>query len=171
VVAVGKDLGLQREEGAAGVDEIYAGEVVLRGDLLRAQVLLDRDGEVRPALHGGVVGDDHHLEAGDAADAGDQPGAGGVAVVEAVRGRGADLQERAAWVEQAGDPVAWQHLAAPGMALRRLGAPAGGCRRRGGLDLGERGEVRLAVGPEGGRGRGGRGDDDRHYRFPWRAEG
>jgi hypothetical protein len=34
VVAVGEDLGLQREEGAARVDEIDAGQLVLLGDFL-----------------------------------------------------------------------------------------------------------------------------------------
>ena len=59
VVAVGEDLVLQREERPARVDEVEAREVVLLGDLLRAQVLLHREREVRAALHRRVVGDDH----------------------------------------------------------------------------------------------------------------
>ena len=68
VVAVGEDLGLQRQEGAARVDEVDAREPVLRGHLLRAQVLLDREREVRAALDGRVVRDDHALLALDDAD-------------------------------------------------------------------------------------------------------
>ena len=75
VVAVGEDLGLQREEGAARVDEVDARQVVLLGDLLGAQVLLHGQREVGAALHGRVVRDDHALAALDDADAGDDPGA------------------------------------------------------------------------------------------------
>ena len=71
VVAVGEDLGLQRQERAAGVDEVEARQPVLLGDLLRAQVLLDREREVRAALDRRVVRDDHALAALDDADAGD----------------------------------------------------------------------------------------------------
>ena len=47
VIAVGKDLGLQRQERAAGVDEVDARQAVLERDLLRAHVLLDRDRDSR----------------------------------------------------------------------------------------------------------------------------
>jgi hypothetical protein len=62
VVAVGEDLVLLRQEGAAGVDQVDAGQAVLLRDLLRAQVLLHRHRVVGAALHGGVVGDDHALD-------------------------------------------------------------------------------------------------------------
>ena len=69
VLAVGEDLGLQRQEGAARVDEVDAGEVVLLRDLLRAQMLLDGEREVGAALDGRVVCDDDALLALDDADA------------------------------------------------------------------------------------------------------
>ena len=47
------------------------GEVVLLGDLLRAQVLLHRQRVVGAALHRGVVRDDDHLAPAHAPDAGD----------------------------------------------------------------------------------------------------
>ena len=71
VLAVREDLGLQRQERAARVDEVQARQLVLLGDLLRAQVLLDRQREVRAALHRRVVRDDHALPALDDADARD----------------------------------------------------------------------------------------------------
>ena len=71
MVAVGKDLGLEGQEGAPGVDEVDARKAVLLGDLLRAQVLLDRQREVGAALHRRVVGDDHALAALDHPDARD----------------------------------------------------------------------------------------------------
>ena len=75
VVAVGEHLGLQRQERAAGVDQVDARQPVLGRDLLRPQVLLDGQRVVRAALHGGVVGDDHARPARDPADAGDDAGA------------------------------------------------------------------------------------------------
>ena len=63
VVAVGEDLVLARQEGAAGVDEVDARQPVLQGHLLRAQVLLHRHRVVGAALDGGVVGDDDALAA------------------------------------------------------------------------------------------------------------
>jgi hypothetical protein len=64
VVAVGEDLVLVGQVGAAGVDQVDAGQAVLRSDLLRAQVLLDREREVAAALDGGVVAHDHALDPG-----------------------------------------------------------------------------------------------------------
>ena len=69
VLAVGKDVGLQRQEGAAGVDQVDARQAVLLGDFLQAQVFFDRHRVVRAAFDGGVVGDDGHLFAFDRADA------------------------------------------------------------------------------------------------------
>ena len=62
VVAVREDLVLPRQEGAARVDQVDAGEPVLLGDLLGPQVLLHRERVVGAALDGGVVGDDHALQ-------------------------------------------------------------------------------------------------------------
>ena len=125
VVAVGEHLGLERQEGAAGVDQVDAGQGVLLGDLLRAQVLLDGDGVVGAALDGGVVGDDHAGQAGDGADAGDDAGARRLVVVEALAGQGRELEEGGAAVDQALDPLAGEQLAAGAMALD-LGVAATG---------------------------------------------
>ena len=75
VVPVGEDVGLQRQERAARVDEVHARQAVLERDLLRAHVLLHGDREVRAALDRGVVGDDQHLAPRHAADARHEPGA------------------------------------------------------------------------------------------------
>ena len=89
VVAVGEDLVLHRQERAAGVDEVDAGQPVLERDLLRAQVLLHGQRVVGAALDGRVVADDHHVAAVHQADAGDHARAGRVAVVHARRRRAA----------------------------------------------------------------------------------
>lgn len=80
VVSVGEDLVLARQERPAAVHcrrddgrcacgsspyrclprtKVHAGQAVLRRNLLRAEVLLDRDRVVRPALDRRVVRDDH----------------------------------------------------------------------------------------------------------------
>ena len=58
VVAVGEHLVLPRQERAARVDEVEAGQPVGGGDLLRPQVLLDRHRVVGAALDRRVVGGD-----------------------------------------------------------------------------------------------------------------
>ena len=123
VVAVGEDLVLHRQERAAGVDEVDARQPVLERDLLRAQVLLDRQRVVGAALDGRVVADDHHVAAVHESDAGDDAGAGRLAAVQALGGQRRDLEERAALVEQPVDAIARQQLAAGDVALAgRLGA-------------------------------------------------
>ena len=124
VVAVGEDLGLQRQERAAGVDEVDAGQVVLLGDLLRAQVLLHRQREVGAALHGRVVREDDARLTLDHADAGDDPGRRRLAVVEVPGGERAELEERRAGVDEPVDALARGQLPARAVALHRGGAAA-----------------------------------------------
>ena len=59
VIAIGEHLRLQRQERAAGIDQVDAGQAVLQRDLLRADVLLDRHRKVGAAFDRRVVGDDH----------------------------------------------------------------------------------------------------------------
>ena len=120
VLAVGEDVVLHRQERAPGVDEVDAGQVIVARDRLCAQVLLDGHRVVGAALDGGVVGDDHHLAALDTADAGDDAGGGHRVVltrsaVHAIGSERAQLEERAARVEQAVDPIPHQELATTGV--------------------------------------------------------
>ena len=85
VVAIREDVGLEREEGAAAVDEVDARQAVLEGDLLGPEVLLHRHRVVGAALDRRVVGDDHARRPLDRPDPGDDPGARGVVVVQAGR--------------------------------------------------------------------------------------
>ena len=89
------------------------------GDLLRAQVLLDRHRVVGAALDRRVVGDDHALAPRDPADPGDDPGPRGLVVVHAVRGQRRQLQKRTPRIEQAVDPVARQQFAAADVTFAR----------------------------------------------------
>jgi hypothetical protein len=65
VPAVREHVGLHGQERAARVDQVGARQAVLERDLLRAQVLLDRQRKVGAALDGRVVRDDQRLAAGD----------------------------------------------------------------------------------------------------------
>ena len=123
VVAVGEHLVLARQERAAGVDEVDARQPVLQRDLLCAQMLLDRHRVVGAALDRRVVGDDHALAPGHPADAGDDSRAGALVVVHAVGGQRGHLEQRAAGIEQAVDPVARQQLAAATWRSRARSGP------------------------------------------------
>ena len=156
VVAIGEDLGLERQEGTARIDEVDAGQPVLERDLLGAEVLPDGHRVVRPALDRGVVGDDHAGRPLDPPDAGDDAGPRRLVVVQPGRRQRTQLEERRARVEQPLDPFADGQLAPLAMtrdrALVAAGAAAGdGClpvtkigdeRRKGVVvrpDLGRRG--------------------------------
>ncbi len=120
VVAVGKNLVLGRQVGAAGIDQVDAGQAVLCRDLLRAQVLLDRDREVGAALHRGIVGDDHAFDALHAADAGDHAAGIHLVVEHVPAGHGREFEKGCARIEQAVDALARQQLAARDMLLAVL---------------------------------------------------
>ena len=164
MLAIGKDVGLMRQIGAAGIDEIDAGQPVLQRDLLRPQMLFDRHRIIGAALDGGIVGDDHRLAAGDAADAGDEPGAVDVAFVHAVGGERAHLQERRARIEPSGDALARHQLAAREMPLARLFPAAFGRRRAAALEIVERLHPARLVFGVGGAVRAWAQADDRHGR-------
>ena len=93
MVPVRKDLGLERQERPARVDQVDAGQPVLEGNLLRPDVFLHGDRIVGPALHRRVVGDDHHLAAGYPADAGDDSRSRGLVVVQVPGRERRQLQE------------------------------------------------------------------------------
>jgi len=112
VVAVGEDFGLVRQVGAAAVDQIDARQPVGLGNFLRAEMLLDRQRIVSAAFDRRVVAHDHRLAPGDAADAGDDPGARDLALVHVAGGKLADFEKRRARIEQPFDAVAGQQFAA-----------------------------------------------------------
>ncbi len=166
MVAVGKDLVLVRQIGAAGIDEIEAGQPVLPRDLLGAQMLLHGDRVVGAALDRGVVGDDDAFAPRDAADAGDDPRRRHVAAIHAVGRELRQLQERRAGIEQGADAIARQQLAAREMALARGGAAALAdlCDAR--PEIGDAVAHRRRVDLEHGRARIDRGLDHGHYGLP-----
>ncbi len=126
VLAVGKHVVLLGKEAAARIDQIDAGQAVLRRDLLRAQMLLHRHRVIGAALDGGVVGDDDAFAPRDPADPADHRGGVHVAAVHAPGGELADLEERRARIEQLVHPLARQHLAAGGVLF-----PCGGVTSQG----------------------------------------
>jgi len=123
VLAVREHLVLPRQERAARVDEIDAGEPVLEGDLLRPQVLLHRERVIRAAFHGRVVRDDDAFAFGDPADPGDDAGRRRVVVVQIECRERSDLEEWGARIEQPFDALAGQELAGLRVLVARaLGA-------------------------------------------------
>ena len=145
MLAVGKHLVLAGQEGAAGVDEVDAGQPVLPGDLLSAQVLFDRNRVVGTAFDRCVVGDDHAFATGDSADTGDDACAGALVVVHAVGGQRRDFEQRTAGVEQAVDSVTGQQFAAVDVACAGAFRATQGGRGQLVAQLRDKRAVRFAV--------------------------
>ena len=151
VVAIGEDLGLERQEGPARIDEVDARQPVLERDLLGAEVLPDGHRVVRAALDRGVVGDDHAGRPLDPPDAGDDAGARGLIVVQPGRRQRAQLEERRARVQQPLDPFADGQLAALAMTLDRALVATGAAardRRLAVTEVGHERRQRIVVRPD-----------------------
>jgi len=116
VIAVGEDLVLAGQEGAAGVHQIDAGQPVLARDLLSTQVLFDGNRVVRAAFDRRIVGHDHAFAARDPADASDDAGPGAFVVVHPVGRERRDFEQRATGVKQSVDAIPGQQLAPVDMA-------------------------------------------------------
>jgi hypothetical protein len=112
VVAVGEDVCLERQERAAAIDQIDAGEMVLFGDFLRAQVLFHRQRIICTAFDGCIIGDDHHFAPGDAPDAGDDASGRDWFIIDLVGCQSANFEEGSRRIDQAVDPFAHQQFAA-----------------------------------------------------------
>lgn len=123
---IGEDLVLQRQERAAGIHHVDAGQIVLPRDVLGAEMLLHRHRVVGPALDRGVVGDDDAFAPSNASDAGDNARRMHVAAIDTIGGQRRQFQECRAGIDQKIDAIACQHLAARGVALARGLAPAAG---------------------------------------------
>lgn len=149
VLPVGEDLVLHGQEGAAGVDQVEAGETVLQGHFLGAQVLLHGHRVVGAALDGGVVRDDHALAPADPADARDHPGGRGGAPVHALGGQRGQLQEGRTGVEEGVHAVAGEQFPARGVAGAGLLAAAEAGRVEPGAQASGEFAVGGLIGPPG----------------------
>jgi hypothetical protein len=145
---VGKDEGLLRQVGAARLDHGDARQPVLPGEHLRPHMLLRGDAVVGAALHRGVVDHQHARPAADQADAGDDAAARGHAVVQALAGELAELEEGRAGVEHRGQPFARQQLAAFLVQAARLLGAADQGPRAARVQVGDARQVGVAVARE-----------------------
>ena len=148
MVSVGEDLVLERQEGTARVDEVDAGQVVLLGDFLRAEVLLHSQRKVGAALDRSVVGDDHALLALDHPDPRHDPGRGRLSVVHLPGGQGSELEEGRSRIEEAIDALAGRQLAPRAVALDRFLAATARDQRGALPELGDKGDHVVAPGGE-----------------------
>ena len=108
IVRVGKNVLLQREKNAGGIHQIDCGDAIFDGDVLRANHFLGGHREKRAGFHGGVVRDDHHEPACDAAEPGDRARSGRAApfLVHFVGGVDAQLEKFGFGIDQLGDSFA-----------------------------------------------------------------
>jgi len=139
-----EDLGLRRQVGATGLDEIDQRQTVLARDLHRPPDLLAAVRVARAAAHGGVVRDDQDLDALHQSDAGHHARADREA--RAVRRDRHQVQERRIPVEQQFDPLAREQLSARAMPVNVVLAAAGAGRVQLLLDQGQLPQHRVGVG-------------------------
>ncbi|CAB5617645.1 Uncharacterised protein [Pseudomonas aeruginosa] len=110
-----EDLRRVVEVGATAFGEGHHRQLVLHGDLLQAQGLLQPGRGDGAALDRAVAGTDQAAHPGDVADPGDDPAAGlgaVLVVVQLVAGQRGQFEERRARVEQQRQAFARQQLAA-----------------------------------------------------------
>lgn len=111
VVTVWKDVGLVGEVGATAVDEVDAGKVVLLGDGLSAEMLLDGDGVVCAALDGAVVCDDDAGDAFDNSNTSDDTSSWDVGFrVQLMTSKRAELEESGAGIDECCNAITGKHL-------------------------------------------------------------
>src|SRR5580658_1606637 len=126
VVPVGEHLILGRQERPAALHQVDARQAVVARAFLRAQVLLNGQGIVGTALDRRIIRHHHALAATDAADTGQDAGAGNVPAVHPVRGQLGELEEGTAGVEQYPDALAGRQFAGRLVLVGgRLGAAFG----------------------------------------------
>ena len=148
---VGENLVLLRQECAAGIDHVDAGQIVLPRDILRAQMLLHRHRIVGAALDGRIVGDDHAFASRDPPDPGDDARRMHIAAIEPVGGERRQFEKRRARIDQEIDALARQHLAARGVPGARGFAAAAGHLIELSPQLGDQRSHRLGVAGKIGR--------------------
>ena len=149
---VRENLVLHRQEGAAGIDHVDAGQIVLPRDVLGAQMLLHRHRIIGAALDGGVVGDHDAFAARYPPDPGDDAGRMHVAAIEAVGRQRRQFEKRRAGIDQQIDALARQHFSARSVPRPRCLAAAAGDLIELFAEFGDQRPHRLGVAGKIGRG-------------------
>ena len=111
MLAVGKHLRLQRQEGTTGIDEIDTRQPIVERHLLGAEVFLDGEGIVRATLDCRVVGHDEDIAAGHPANPGHEACARRLVVVDVPGGKRRQLEKGRLGIEQLVDALANGKLA------------------------------------------------------------
>ena len=108
IIGIGKDVFLQRQKYAGGVDQINRGNMVFDGDILRADDFLRSHRKKCAGLHGCVVGDEHECASANFRETGNGPRGGRAApfFVHFVGGVDAQLEKLRAGVDELGDAFA-----------------------------------------------------------------
>ncbi len=146
IVGVGEDVFLQRQENASGIDQVNRGNMIVDGNILRANHFFRREREESPGFHRRVVGDDHHQTPADSPEAGDRARGRRAAplLVHFVRGVNSQLEKRSVRIDQLGDALARGQAAL--LVLRFDGLRAAALLNRGFLVLDFREQVHHAAG-------------------------
>ncbi len=126
IVGVGKNVFLQRQKNAGGIHEIDRRDVIIDGDVLRANHFFCGHREERTSFHGCVVGDNHEHAAGDPPEAGDGSSGGSATplFVHFPGGVDAEFKEMSAGIDKRGDALAGGEAVLFVLGFDGLGAAA-----------------------------------------------
>ena len=102
IVGIGKDIFLQREKNASGIDQVDRGNVTVDGDVLRPDHLFRRHGEKSTSFNSGVIHDQHEQPAVHMCDRGDNAGPRSAAplFIHAMRRIDAELKQLCSRIDQ-----------------------------------------------------------------------
>ncbi len=126
VVGVRKDIFLQRQENAGGIDQIDGRKLVINGDVLRANDFFGGHWKKRAGFYRSVVGDEHHQSTADPGQAGDGSGGRRAApfFVHFEGGEGPEFKKVSAGIDESGDAFASGEAAFFVLGLDCFGAAA-----------------------------------------------
>ena len=110
MLAIGKDLVLQRQERATRIDQVNARQVILFCNLLRTKVLLDGQRVIGAAFDGRIIGDNHAVDVVNLADARNDARGRHFIVIKAIRRKLPDFQKRRATVDDRANSIARQQF-------------------------------------------------------------
>ena len=125
VLAVWKEFILQRQKAAPRIDQIDAGQPVLRSDLLRSKMFLHSERKVCAPLYRRVVRDNDAFNAANSTDPRNDAGARGPVVIDSQSRKGRDFEKWRSRIDQRIHAVTRQELPTSHMLCpRRLRSPS-----------------------------------------------
>lgn len=120
MIPVGKHICLLGQKDPTGIHQVHTGQLVVHGDLLGTEMLLDGLLDISSSLDGSIVGNENRFPAMDHTDTGNDTGRRMLVVHDVVRGQGREFQKWRVGIDQLVDAFTCQQLATFFMLLNRF---------------------------------------------------